>query len=506
MLEAVSTEKRIHSEAAVADLSQMPSGLNALFKIAEIINAYRDLDTLQLRLLELIGELIPADAGAILIIPRIEENPTSTTTWYRNPDARQEMRIRREIVIRALCERAAAVADFPSLSGSDESVLCVPLIALQRALGAIYLEVGGVKRFPEGNVHLLTSVAGVAAVTLENVLTLESLRVENQRLRKELSPPEFIMIGESRPIRNLMQLIQKVAQCGSTVLIHGESGTGKELVALAIHRNSPRHQKPFVAINCAAIPDALLESELFGYEKGAFTGAMLSKHGKLELAKDGTVFLDEVGELTPTLQAKLLRALQAREFERLGGTQTIKFGARVIAATNKNPELAVNKGELRRDLFYRLNVVSIPVPPLCEHSEDIPLLASFFATKYAQRYRNRQFKGISTDAQSILMTYKWPGNVRELENAIERAVVMGSTDLIMPDDLPGALLERQGSGGSQGRYYDAIHRLKRGLVVNAIAEANGSYPDAARILGIHPNYLHRLARSFDLCLENRQAS
>jgi transcriptional regulator with PAS, ATPase and Fis domain len=309
---------------------------------------------------------------------------------------------------------------------------------------------------------------------------------------------DVCMVGESRPMFHLTQLIRKVAQSDSTVLIHGESGTGKELVARAIHRHSQRSQKAFVAINCAAIPDALVESELFGYEKGAFTGAVGSKRGRLELAKDGTVLLDEIGELASTLQAKLLRALQAREFERLGGTQTVKFNARVIAATNRNLESAVKKGQLRRDLFYRLNVVSLAVPPLRERREDIPALASHFAAKYAQSCTHRQLNGISAEARALLMAYSWPGNVRELENAIEHAVVMGSTDTILPQDLPGALLEWQGSERRRGKYYDAISRLKRGLVLDAMEEANGNYPEAARLLGIHPNYLHRLVRSFDL--------
>ncbi len=291
-------------------------------------------------------------------------------------------------------------------------MLCVPLVALQNVLGVIYLATPNAKQLGDENVHLLNSVAGIAAITLESGLRLESLRAQNSRQGEELTAPGPIMVGESNSIRRLTALIQKVAQSDSTVLVHGESGTGKELVAVAIHRNSERREKPFIAINCAAIPDTLLESELFGYVKGAFTGAVASKRGRLEMAKDGTIFLDEVGELTPALQAKLLRALQAREFDRLGGIQSIKFNARVIAATNKNLELAVKKGELRRDLFYRLNVVSIAVPPLRERREDIPLLASYFATNYAQRCTNRQVKEISPEARAVLMDYDWPGNVR----------------------------------------------------------------------------------------------
>ena len=480
------------------DVGRMARDLNVLFKIAETVTSHRDVDSLRAHLLELIGEVIPADAGAILIIPHVDKDPSSVSTWHRNADAHHELNIRKEVVIRALSERSAVLADFSS-SEACEVVLCAPLVALQNVLGAIYLVAcSAANKFPEDNVHLLTAAAGIAAVTMENVLTLESLRDENCRLREELTPPDHAIVGESTAVQHLTRLIRKVAQSDSTVLVHGESGTGKELVALAIHQNSARCEKPFVAINCAAIPETLLESELFGYEKGAFTGAVASKKGKLEVAKDGTVFLDEIGELALPLQAKLLRALQSREFERLGGTQPIKFDARVIAATNKNLELAVKKGELRRDLFYRLNVVSIAVPTLRERLEDVTLLASYFATKYAHKCTSRLVKGISAEARALLMAYNWPGNVRELENAIEHAVVMGSTELILPEDLPGALLEWQGSERSRGRYHDSINRLKRSLLAEAMEQAKGNYPEAARLLGIHPNYLHRLARSFDL--------
>ena len=480
------------------DVGRMARDLNALFKIAKTINSLRSLESFGSQLLQLIGEVIPADSGSILIIPHIDEEPSSIITWRREADKRSQPSIRREVVLRALWERSAVLADFSPASCGTERVLCVPLIALQNALGVIYLvNANPEEGFPEDNIHLLNSVAGIAAVTLENILIVESLRDENRRLREELTP-EYSIIGESKSIRHVRKLIQKVASGDSTVLVHGESGTGKELVAVAIHQNSARSEGPFVAINCAAIPEALLESELFGYEKGAFTSAVSSKRGKLEVAKAGTVFLDEIGELAPTMQAKLLRVLQTREFERLGGTQAIKFRARVIAATNKNLETAVKNGELRRDLFYRLNVVSIAVPPLRGHREDIPLLAIYFATKYAQRCTSRRFKGISPEARSMLMDYSWPGNVRELENAIEHAIVMGSTDVILPEDLPEALLECHSSPRSRAKYYDSINQLKRKLILDAIEEADSNYPEAAKFLGIHPNYLHRLVRNFDV--------
>jgi Nif-specific regulatory protein len=288
-----------------------------------------------------------------------------------------------------------------------------------------------------------------------------------------------------------------VARSDSTVLIRGESGTGKELVARAIHRNSTRADKPFVAINCAAIPEALLESELFGHEKGAFTGAIATKKGKLEVAEAGTIFLDEIGELAPMLQAKILRALQEHEFERVGGTRPLKLNARVIAATNKILEEAIKAGEFRQDLYYRLNVVSVVVPPLRERPDDIALLAMYFASRYSEKC-NRPLKGISSEARALLMNYSWPGNVRELENAIERAIVLGIGDEIVPEDLPDTLLEVQTAEGSSGTYYDRINDLKKRMIVDAVKQTKGNYTEAAKLLGVHPNYLHRLIRNLDI--------
>jgi transcriptional regulator with PAS, ATPase and Fis domain len=301
-------------------------------------------------------------------------------------------------------------------------------------------------------------------------------------------------------MRRVGEFIGRVAQGESTVLIRGESGTGKELVARAIHAGSARSDKPFVAINCAAIPEALLESELLGHEKGSFTGAVATKKGKFEAAEDGTLFLDEIGEMAPLLQAKLLRVLQQREFERLGGNRLLPLNARVVAATNKNLEQAIKAGEFRQDLYYRLNVVSVSLPSLREHRDDIPLLALHFANKYAARCK-RAFKGIAAEARALLTQYSWPGNVRELENAIEHAIVMGLTDEILIEDLPNSLLEEQSSGLSAARYHNTLYQTKKKLVLTALDEANGSPVEAARLLGIHPKYLHRLIRNLDLKTE-----
>jgi len=307
-------------------------------------------------------------------------------------------------------------------------------------------------------------------------------------------------------MRDVYQFIARVAPRDITVLIFGESGTGKELVARAIHRTSSRANKPCVAINCAALAENLLESELFGHEKGAFTGAIAQKKGKLEIAEGGTVFLDEIGELAPLLQAKLLRVLQEREFERVGGTRTIKLDVRLITATNRDLEEEVKKGRFREDLFYRLNVVSLRMPALRDRREDIPLLASYFAAKFAQR-SNRPVLGVSPHARTCLTNYDWPGNVRELENAIERAVVLGSSDTILPEDLPEAVLEKgESAGPTMTAFHDALRESKKQLILNAFEQAQGSYTEAAKFLGLHPNYLHRLIRNLNMKQELRQAA
>ncbi len=327
---------------------------------------------------------------------------------------------------------------------------------------------------------------------------IDRLELENRRLQATCNV-NHDMVGESPAIRVVFQLIAKVAPTDSTVLIDGESGTGKELVAHAIHRNSRRAAKPFVAINCAAIAETLLESEMFGYEKGSFTGAVAQKRGKLEAAEGGTVFLDEIGEMSPALQAKLLRVLQEHEFARVGGSRTIRIDLRVIAATNRDLAEEARRGVFRQDLYYRLNVVKLTVPPLRERLRDIPLLAQHFISKFARR-ASRPVVGLSPEARDLLLRYPWPGNVRELENAIERAIVMGSTEFILPEDLPETLFEEGGGRpeGPSALFHETVNDAKRQVILRAFDQAGGSYTEAARLLGLHPNYLHRLIRNLNL--------
>jgi transcriptional regulator with GAF, ATPase, and Fis domain len=303
------------------------------------------------------------------------------------------------------------------------------------------------------------------------------------------------MVGDSPAMRLVYDRIRKLAPSDCTVLINGETGTGKELAARAIHQNSRRARRPFVAINCAALTEPLLESELFGHEKGAFTGAHSLKKGRFEIADGGTIFLDEVGELAPPLQSKVLRALQHHEFERVGGTRTVRVDVRVIAATNRDLAGEVTAGRFRQDLWYRLNVVSVTMPPLRERREDIPSLAAHFAAKYA---RGRSVD-LSADAVSALTAHDWPGNVRELENAIERAVVLGSADRITADDLPEIFAELPAESEQGGApFHDGVRDVKRRLILDAIERSGGNYTAAARLLGLNPTYLHRLLKNLQL--------
>jgi Nif-specific regulatory protein len=341
--------------------------------------------------------------------------------------------------------------------------------------GCIYLDTtNAANRFNEEHLQLMVGVAGVSAVALDNARRLQWLEQENQRLSTEIRQDQSL-VGEGTRMKEIFQFLARVAPTDSTVLIEGESGTGKELVAKALHRNSPRATKPFVAINCAAIPETLLEDDLFGHERGAFTGAATQKKGRLEVADGGVVFLDEIGELAPALQVKLLRVLQEREFERLGGTHPIKVNIRVIAATNRDLEDAVRKGEFRQDLYYRLAVVKMTMPPLRERREDIPMLTRHFVQKHAMRCRVKA-KPISREAMAALVNYEWPGNVRELENAIERSLVMGSSDMVLLEDLPESLLEQNAPEDiTEGKYHGSVKELKKQLILDAVEQTGGNY-------------------------------
>jgi len=489
--------------------SQVARNLNALLKISRVVHAIRGLEELQAQLLDLVFEVVPAGRGAILLAESADQEFNCLYARTREAGQPQLVRVSRTIARQVMKENVAILGvdvaasgnfrDVESLAESEvRSLLCVPLTVFQRVIGCIYLDSTTVaNRFQEDHLQLMAAIAGISAVALDNARRTQWLEEENQRLTSEVRQ-EQSLVGEGARMKEIFQFLARVAPTESTVLIEGESGTGKELAARALHRNSHRGNKPFVAINCAAIPETLLESDLFGHERGAFTGAAVLKKGRLEVADGGVVFLDEIGELAPALQVKLLRVLQEREFERVGGTHPIKVDIRLIAATNLDLNEAVKKGQFRQDLYYRLAVVRLTMPPLRERREDIPMLARHFLQKYAKRSKVKP-KPVSREAMSALVHYEWPGNVRELENAIERALVMGSSDAVLLEDLPESLLEQESPAElHEGKYHASVKELKKQLIVDAVEQTQGNYVEAAGILGVHPNYLHRLIRNLGL--------
>ena len=495
--------------------SQVSKNLNALLKISRVVHAIRDLEELQAQLLDLIFEVVPAGRGAILLSDGEGQDFSSMYARTRQ-GGEQLVRVSRTIARKVMKENVAILGVDVAASGNFReveslvashvrSLVCVPLSVFQRMIGCIYLDnTSAANRFHEEHLQLMAGVAGVSAVALDNARRLQWLEQENQRLTTEIRQDQSL-VGEGERMKDIFQFLARVAPSDSTVLIEGESGTGKELVAKALHRNSPRASKPFVAINCAAIPETLLEDDLFGHEKGAFTGAGAQKKGRLEIADGGVVFLDEIGDLAPALQVKLLRVLQEREFERVGGMHPIKINIRLIAATNRDLEEAVRKNEFRQDLYYRLAVVKLTMPPLRDRREDIPMLTRHFVQKHATRCRVRA-KPISREAMATLVNYEWPGNVRELENAIERALVMGSSDMVLLEDLPESLLEQSAPEEvTEGKYHASVKEHKKRLILDAVEQTAGNYVEAAAILGVHPNYLHRLIRNLQLKDEIHQA-
>jgi transcriptional regulator with GAF, ATPase, and Fis domain len=510
-------ETTIHLAADPFDLdrleAQLPAearvarDLQALLRIANALHELRATLPLARRLLELALETVPAERAALLLL-----EPTGTFSAASALDRRgwiEPFTISRTLIERVVAERAAVLAN-DVLKGTGwegvesvhaariESLLAAPLIGREGTLGVLYLDTRepGVL-FDERHLELATAAAGIAAAALANVRHLEALEEEKQRIEGVLDAG---MVGESAAIRDTQRLLARIAPTEATVLLRGESGTGKELAARALHRGSPRAGKPFVAVNCATLSESLLQSALFGHERGAFTGAVERKIGKVEAAQGGTLFLDEVGEIPPALQAPLLRVLQEREFERIGSTRPIKADIRLIAATNRDLEGMIRDGMFREDLFYRLNVITVQLPSLRERREDIPLLANHFAALVSRKL-GRHMAGFTPEARACLLRYGWPGNIRELANAIERAVVLGEGELILPEDLPETVLETLPSlepGAPIGKYHDTVSEFKKQLILDALEQESGNVTKAAELLDLNPTYLHRLIRNFEL--------
>ncbi len=485
---------------------RLAADLSTVLKIATHIGGIRDEGGLQWQLLGMLFDVVPAQRAAILFFDDSGEIARSAA-WDRVHGPAVPVRVSRTLLKKITAERTglllgnikrSPVGQADSLqSAGVKSALCVPMLLADKVSGVIYLDTRSPENpFDSDHLQLITAVAGLISLAWDRVRHLQKLREENKYLQEEINL-NHELVGDSPRMRAVYELIRRVAGTDSTVLIQGESGTGKELVARAVHNSSSRADGPFVAVNCAAITETLLESELFGHEKGAFTGAVAQKKGKVELANGGTLFLDEIGEFAVALQAKLLRVLQEREFERVGGTRPMKIDVRFVAATNRGLLQAVEAGTFRRDLYHRLNVVSLTLPPLRERAEDVSLLADYFIAKASRKCRMRP-KPISPEAQACLLSYDWPGNVRELEHAMERALVLGSSDRILPEDLPAEIFESASGEPSSSNFQSVVKEQKKQVVQKAMQQSNGNYIEAAKLLGIHPNSLLRLIRNLNL--------
>ena len=374
---------------------------------------------------------------------------------------------------------------------------CVPIMVGRKTVGALGVDMRFKKdRDYDRTVKFLRVIAGIIgqAVRVEGLVQAETRKLvaENTQLREELRERyDFSnMVGSSGSMRQVYEQIVQVAGTSTSVLIRGESGTGKELIAHAIHYNSPRAKKPFIKVSCAALPDTLIESELFGYEKGAFTGAHARKPGRLEMAEGGTLFLDEIGDLNPTTQVKLLRVIQEREFERLGGTETIKIKARLITATNKDLEKAISEGTFREDLYYRLNVARFVLPPLRDRREDIPLLVQHFLEKYGARMGRKVRLG--EGVMDFLQRYEYPGNIRELENLVEQGVALAMDGVIRIEDImPHELKTPSERPGASRSLQAAVDRAERAAIEETLSQCDGNKEKAADILGLSSTTLWR---------------
>ncbi|MFP4054422.1 MAG: nif-specific transcriptional activator NifA [Phycisphaerae bacterium] len=417
------------------------------------------------------------ETGKPAIIPRVSEEPMFLDRLHKRKEYNRE----------------------------EISFLCVPIMIGAEVVGALSAD----RIFDESvsleeDIRLLTIVAGLLAhdVRTRRLLAAErqTLEEENTRLRSELEDrfrPENI-IGNSGAMREVYRAIHQVAASDTTVLIRGESGTGKELVAHAIHYSSPRAKGPFVKVNCAALNENLLESELFGHEKGAFTGALQARAGRIEEAEGGTLFLDEIGDFSPMTQVKMLRVLQEREYQRVGSNQTRTVNVRVLCATNRDLEEGVETGEFRQDLYYRINVFPVHLPPLRDRKDDILLLADYFVDRYAKRM-GRDVRRISTPAINMMFAYHWPGNVRELENCIERAVLLSTDGVIHGHHLPPTLQTSEASETTgQGTLQERVDLFERDIIVDALKRSGGNMAEAARDLGSTPRIIRYKVGKLDI--------
>ncbi|HOO56764.1 MAG TPA: sigma 54-interacting transcriptional regulator [bacterium] len=494
--------------------------LSALYSIAELLGTETDIGGLLERVLNMLGESLGMRRGMITIATpgsdelRVDIAPELSGSGLEKARYGKGEGITGRVIETGRPMAVPSLDEEPmfldrtgmrrELDRSGLAFICVPVKYRDRVIGALSVDTRRETELGlDEEVRFLSAVADMLAPSVQARRKEQErarLERENLDLREELrrSRRPSNIIGNSRLMKEMYAMINRVADSNATVLITGETGTGKELVSAAIHESSPRKGGAFVAVNCAALPDNLLESELFGHEKGAFTGAMEKRIGRFEQANGGTIFLDEVGEMSPAAQVKLLRILQEQKFDRLGGGHTIQVNVRVIAATNRDLDAAVQAGEFRADLFYRLNVFPIFVPPLRERGADIMLLADYFAQKYAGQF-GKEIRRINSPAIDALMAYHWPGNVRELENCIERAVLISGDGVIRARDLPPSLQMRSGSRAEKrGSLEEMVIAYERDLIIEALKYSGGNQSAAARELGTTKRVIQYKISKYDI--------
>ncbi len=496
---------RSRLEAALPAQARLARELSALLRLAMDLRQTLELETLAEHLLAAALEALPARRGAVLLRePGLEQPSVLAERGFPTGDFDREViqRVLAEGAIQCRPRNPGDQEPEPADGGDAGSLLATPLTgADDEPFGLLYLDRRSAG-FGDNHLELAGAFAAVASLAFQNALHLRWLRRENRRLRDEQAAGHD-MLGESAAMHRVFDLIGRVSQTDSTVLIQGESGTGKELVARAIHRASARAEGPFVAVNCATLSENLLESELFGHERGAFTGATGRKIGKMETAHRGTLFLDEVAEIPVALQAKLLRALQEREVERVGGVRPIGVDVRVLAASHRDLRRAVGDGAFREDLFFRLKVITCDLPPLRQRREDIPLLAAHFSQLHGRKL-GLPALGVTPAARQCLLAYDWPGNVRELANVVERAVVLGDRQRIRREDLPEEVIAAAVTelptdpGAARDDFLVAVAAFRKQLVLDAWRRSGQDYARTAKRLGVHVNSLHRIVRDLGL--------
>jgi Nif-specific regulatory protein len=497
-------------------MDKIPAGADAsidhLKEITTWVSSVQDLDQLLELIIETATRMMDAKASSLLLLdPKKKKLYFKVATGEKGTDVKQFEIGLGQGIAGYVAETGEPllipdVAKDPrwykeiseSIGFKTQSIACVPMKVQDQIIGVVeIIDKADGSLILEEDLKILSVFADLAARAIGNARKIEHDKQEIRILKEELAN-KYELVGESKALRKVLSDAIKVANSKASTLISGESGTGKEILARLIHRVGARKDEPMIVLNCAALPETLLEDELFGHEKGAYTGALGRKIGKFELADGGTIFLDEIGEMSPSMQSKLLRILQEGVFYRVGGNESIPVDVRVISATNRNIEEEVAQGRFREDLYYRLNVVQIHMPPLRERKEDIPLLAEYFL-KIFSRERGVPNLTISKEAMDLMIEYDWPGNVREMKNALERAVVMGNGKKILPEDLPTFASRPQYPGLEVGLpLKDAIDIFKKEFIALNLRHTGGNRSLAAKKMQIQRTYLSRLIAKFNL--------